>query len=72
MEDGRKTVYYDPWRRASEIHDFMHGERQDTRSQNIIVHIGIPGGPQSLKIIERHMSSAYLVELGPIFGNSLR
>ena len=44
----------------------MHHERQDTRGQNIILHVGIPCRPQALEDVEVNVVSGDIIELAPV------
>jgi hypothetical protein len=72
VEERGETINYYPRERTAEINYFVHSEGHNAGSQNIVAHIGIPGSPEPLKEVERDLSSTYLIELGPVFGNSLR
>ena len=44
----------------------MHQEGQDTRRQNVILHVGIPCCPQPLKYIQVNIVFRDIVELAPV------
>jgi hypothetical protein len=72
VEKRGKAVHYYPRERSAEINNFVHSEGHNAGGQNIITHVGIPSCPELLKVIQRNMSSTYLVELGPVLRKSLR
>lgn len=72
VEEGRKGVDDDPGDRAAKVDGFVHHKRHDARSKHIVLHVGVPSGPELLEIIERGIGGADLVECGPVFGDSVR
>jgi len=43
----------------------MHHERHDASCQDVILHIGIPGGPESLRNVKVNIIFGNLIELAP-------
>jgi hypothetical protein len=72
VEDGRKGVDDDPGDGAAKVHGFMHHKGHDARSKHIILHVGVPGGPKLLEIVERGIGDADLVECRPVFRDGVR
>ena len=46
------AVDNDPGEGASEVDELMHGEGHDSSSEDIVLHVGIPGSPETLKDVE--------------------
>lgn len=61
-----KAVYKNPRQRATKINNLMHQERHDTRSENIVLHPGIPRRPHPFHDVQIGMMLRNLGELAPI------
>jgi hypothetical protein len=52
-----------PWKRATEIDDFVHDEGHDTSGKHIVLHVCVPRSPKTLEDIQVDIVLADLVEL---------
>ena len=41
-----------PWDRAAEVDNLVHEERHDSSGQDIVADKGVPGGPETFKVVE--------------------
>ena len=62
----------DPWQRPAKINQLVHSERHDASSQNIILHPGIPCGPESLGNVEMGIVFGYIFKLAPVSARGQR
>lgn len=61
-----ETVDEDPGQRTTEVDEFVHGEGHDAGGQNIVLHPGIPGGPELLGHIELAVQFRDFLVLAPV------
>lgn len=61
-----KSVDKNPRESSAEVHDFVHHERHNASCEDIVLHKGIPGDPQSLKDIEVNIVFGDLLEMAPV------
>lgn len=66
LSEKTKSVDNDPRERSAEVHEFVHHERHDTGCEDIVLHEGVPGFPQSLEDIEVHIVLGDLLEVAPV------
>lgn len=65
VEEGN-AVDDDPRQGATEVDDFVHNEGHDAGGQNIVVHVGVPGEPEALKVVEGDIVLRNLLKSTPI------
>lgn len=67
VEERRKGVDDDPGDGATKIDHFVHHKGHDARGKHIVLHVGVPSSPELLKVVERGIGGADLVECRPVF-----
>ena len=60
------AVDYDPRERPAKVHCLMHDEGHDARSQHIVLHPLVPGQPEPLEEVQRHVVLGDLLKLAPV------
>ncbi|EKG20031.1 hypothetical protein MPH_02662 [Macrophomina phaseolina MS6] len=66
LVEERDAVDDDPRQRATKVDDLVHDERHDAGGQDIVVHVGVPGKPEALEVIEGDIVLRNLVESLPV------
>lgn len=61
----RQAVDNDPGQASTEIYELMHCKAQNTRGEDVVLHVRVPRQPEPLEIIERDIVLVDLVELCP-------
>jgi hypothetical protein len=56
----------DPRKGATKVDDLVHDEGHDTGGEDIVLHVGIPGGPETLGGIEMRIVLGDLFVLVPV------
>ena len=57
-------VNYDPWKRSSEVNNFMHNKGHDASGEDIVLHVRVPCCPSALKDIKlNELLGNLLIEL---------
>jgi len=54
-------IDYNPGNAAAKIDGFVHDETEDSGREDIVLHVGIPTGPQSLKDVQVNIILGQLV-----------
>ena len=62
----RDAIDDGPRYRTSKIDDFVHDERHDASSKNVVLHMSIPSCPEPLKDIEVDIVFGDILELTPV------
>jgi len=52
LVEVRHTVDDHPWDGAAEVNNLVHEEGHDTGGQNIVSDEGVPGSPETFKVVE--------------------
>ncbi len=52
LSEVRRLVNDVPWETSSKVPELVCEEEQETRCQRVVLHVGVPGGPQFLKHIK--------------------
>lgn len=55
-----------PRKRATEVDDFVHEEGHDSSGQDIVANEGVPGRPETLKVVELNIVFRNLLKLTPV------
>lgn len=66
LPEETKSVDENPWKRSAKVYDFVHHEGHDTGCEDIVLHVGVPGGPESLENIEMDIILGDFFELAPV------
>lgn len=56
----------DPREGTSEVHQLMHNKGHDAGGNHIILHVGIPGRPHALQVVQMNIVLGDLLELAPV------
>ena len=64
-EHGQHVDYY-PGQRATKVDGLVHDEGHDACSEDIVLHVGVPGHPHALGVVERDMVLGDFFEGAPV------
>lgn len=62
------VIDQEPWEGSAKVDQLVHDKGHYASREDIVAHVGVPGSPEFLKVIKRHIVLRDLFELGPVSG----